>query len=243
MTRVIGRFKIMYYSKRFAKQNISVNLALEKYDKALTSYNRTLDMQYDIMRESMINGETDHRIAINENIKLRLIKEESDIKVAKRKYEKEQKELKAISSECYRRINNIGKLYAVSSIFLVSALYCSVYYFRTYINTHYISLGINIDNFFVGINKDFYNLCAQIIITLTVALFISKHHKNLEKRASWLSYSRFSVGVTWALFGLAACLYVVGGDTPGVYTFSVVAVSVLVLLYSAISPLISSEDD
>lgn len=207
-----------------------------KYREALKEAIRIQELTKKAMEEVLLKGDKPHLSKLLKSLKGDTETSERKVKQLEKKLRGREAVLNTLSAEYDKRINNFGKFWLVANVAFVGLLIYEVWYIRNVIHALNPSAGVIIDTFALNVDKDFYNVSSQLIIALAVALFIGKATKKTSA-TPWYDLSRFATGVCWALTGIAVCLYVLAGDTPGVLTLSVVIVSEIILLYTALKPL------
>lgn len=156
--------------------------------------------------------------------------EESIVKV--------EEKLKVARSIYDSAINHLGKVWVIGTFAAMAITILAVANTRTLIGDLNPELKLTIDTFALNIDPKFYELTVQILLALSIALFVKNDKYDAAAKINWWGYSKFAMGVTSSLTGMATCLYVVGGNKPGIYTFSLVMVCLLILLTSALRPLL-----
>lgn len=210
----------------------------QKYKETLATLSVELTLLEMVQKEILIKGESEHLITVRRN--LESSRQQCEKKCNKIKKSLDELELKLNAAQVIynKGSNNFGIFWAgFTVVFLLFILYY-VHLARLILATLNPGLKELIDTIALKVDPTFYELVAQIILALTVALFIKRSHSKSTTKRDWWEYSKFAWGVTCAIAGTATCLYVVAGATPGVYTLSLVIFCLLVLLFSALKPLL-----
>lgn len=239
----------MKFKSVFKKADEAADEANEEIDKSrklILEYHKALEelklIQSCIIKiqdEVVLKGRTEHLSTAKTAVKSLYEEQGSKVKKLKKKVDKADSLVKKKRQGYDKRIDNVGKVWVLTTLCSMLLVFLVVQNTRFYMDVINPDLRLVIDTFGLRIDPKFYEIVAQMILALAIALFIGKRKESTSHTASmWWAYREFAMGVTAALTGLAICLYVIAGDKPGIYTFSMVATCFVVLLYSALKPLL-----
>jgi hypothetical protein len=166
---------------------------------------------------------------------------QKEIEILQQKVDTAKNKLDKLDHAFDKASNKAGKVWAINTVLVIGALFyitAQILAIANLINPDYRDMLINFGH---GIDSKFYEITAQIILALSVALFIGKNSEENAKKPRWWAYSQFAGAVTCAIAGLFCCLYIVGGGKSNLYIFTITASCSINLLYNSLKPLLGKK--
>ena len=221
---------------QYTKQLKRVRVLAEAYKTEQEDISRILKLQNEAMRKSVVEGHTDHRKKLIERLDKEQALADKKLTASKLKYNKAQRKCDEIEAIYNKHIDRYGKQQVgVNLTFLVSIIIFMLA-LNTVLSQYFPAASTFINNIFTNIDDKFYEACFQLIIALTIGLYISTSRRSENKDTLWWNYSKFATGILWAVAGLILSMYVLAGGQATPASFIVVVASIVQLLYSALSP-------
>lgn len=231
---------LLEYSKMYNEALKTENRLGGAYKAVQEEYALVIKTQTRIFEKMIIEGETEQNAKAVKILEKEKKKHDKLSEKARKAYEASQEITREMSVEYDRRIDNYGRrLVITNTIFVVSLISFVIsagWLCRIWIPT----ITHNIESLFSRMSPSFYEACLQLIIALTIALYIGTKRGETKDNRPWWNYSKFATGTTWALVGIIACLFVLAISHSSIYAFAIVVTSTVILLISALSPLARS---
>jgi hypothetical protein len=212
-----------------------------EYDKALDKYKNQCELVILINKEMIIKGPNSWLTTAQDHANAQAEIEKEALEKCKVDYET----LKISSTQAGvlydQAINTLGLLYTLLTLGMVYTVWSLtdttlklIQMFNEPAYIFWIELGNKV-------NSNFYEVTIQITIALAIAIFFNNRKSNRRENhnTKWWNFLPFSAGVTSAFTGTFLCLSAIAFDLKNIYTFTLVVACLIILLISAVRPLLS----